>query len=159
LRFVVDGMLGRLARWLRMLGYETEYDSRMDDNTLLYKSEQDGTILLTRDEELHNRAKSKGIASVLVLGESEHVRLAQLVKSLGISLEIDMATTRCPECGSKLREISKEDASSSVPGASLRLYEKFWRCTRADCAKTYWVGSHWKKIRQSLEEARKMATG
>jgi uncharacterized protein len=159
LRFVVDGMLGGLARWLRMLGYETEYDSKMDDSTLLHESQQDGTILLTRDEELHSRARSKGIVSVLVPGESEEVRLAELVKSLGISLEIDMTATRCPECGSELTEISKEDASSSVPSASLRLYEKFWRCTRADCAKTYWVGSHWRNIRQTLEEARKIATG
>jgi len=159
LRFVVDGMLGGLARWLRMLGYETEYDPKTDDNTLLHESQQDGAILLTRDEELHNRAKSKGIASVLVLGETEEIRLAQLVKNIGISLEIDMATTRCPECGSQLKEISKEEAVSSVPSSSLRLYEKFWRCSNADCAKTYWVGSHWRKIRQTLEEARKIATG
>jgi len=159
LRFVVDGMLGGLARWLRMLGYETEYDSNMDDNTLLHNSNGGGTFLLTRDEELYNRAKSKGIASVLVLGESEEVRLAQLVQTLGISLEIDMASTRCPECGSELKEISKEDASSSVPSASLRHYDQFWRCARADCAKTYWVGSHWRKIRQTLEEARKIAIG
>ncbi|TMI36646.1 hypothetical protein E6H25_02100 [Candidatus Bathyarchaeota archaeon] len=108
MRFVVDGMLGGLARWLRMLGYETEYDSKADDNTLLELSKNQEAILLTRDEELYNRARAKNINSVLVTGDKEEVRLAQLVKTLGISLEINMATTRCPECGSDLREISRD---------------------------------------------------
>ncbi len=153
LRFVVDGMLGGLARWLRMLGYETEYSLKMDDNSLLRLSQENETVLLTRDEELHKRARAKYIRALLVPGETEEVRLAQLARNLGISLQIDMAATRCPECGSRLHEISKEEASRTVPAASLKLYERFWRCGKADCGKTYWVGSHWKKIRQTLAEA------
>jgi uncharacterized protein len=159
LRFVVDGMLGGLARWLRMLGYDTEYDSKMDDNNLLQHSQQKDTILLTRDEELHNRAKTREVSSILVFGNTEESNLAQLVKELGISLKIDMASTKCPKCGSSLRELSKDEASESAPSASLKLYDKFWKCTRIDCGKTYWVGSHWKNIRQTLAKARKMASG
>jgi len=155
MRFVADGMLGGLARWLRMLGYDTEYDSKMDDNTLLNHSQRDGTILLTRDQELHDRARKKSLSSVLILGKTEEDSLAQLGKSLGISLEIDMAATRCPKCGSPLREESKDDASDSVPPASLKLYDRFWKCTATNCGKTYWVGSHWKNIRQTLENTRK----
>jgi uncharacterized protein len=151
-------MLGRLARWLRMLGYETEYDSKADDNTLLKLSQEKETFLLTRDEELYNRAKARNINSVLVTGEKEEIRLGQLVKALGISLEINMATTRCPECGSELHEISKEAASNMVPAKSLELYDRFWRCTGADCGKTYWVGSHWKQIRHTIEEAQKIVS-
>lgn len=159
MRFVVDGMLGGLARWLRILGYETEYNSNMDDDNLLDHSEKKEAILLTRDEELHNRAKRKGIHSILILGYIVDANLAQLARDLEIPLEIDMAATKCPKCGSALQEISKEDASKSVPSASLKLYDKFWKCTKVDCGKTYWVGSHWKKIRQTLVEARKMASG
>ena len=151
-------MLGGLARWLRMLGCETEYDSKADDNSLLRSSETPGTVLLTRDEELYNRAFSKKIRTVLVIGDTEEARLAQLARSLGISLEIEMSATRCPECGSELHEISKEEASSVVPTKSLELYDRFWRCDRAECEKTYWVGSHWKQISHTLEEARKKAS-
>ena len=151
-------MLGGLARWLRMLGYETEYDSNMDDNSLLHHSQEKSAILLTRDEELHNRATAKGIRSVLLQGENEEVRLAQLANTLGISLDINMANTRCPACGSELRAISKEEAAGSVPSASLALYEQFWKCTGRDCGKTYWVGSHWKRIHQTLAEARKISS-
>ena len=155
MRFVVDGMLGGLARWLRMLGYVTEYDSKADDNGLLRSSETPGTILLTRDEELYHRALGKKIRSVLVLGGTEEARLVQLARTLSISLEIDMAATRCPDCGAELHEITKEEASSAVPAKSLELYDRFWRCNGAGCGKTYWVGSHWKQIHHTLEEARK----
>jgi uncharacterized protein with PIN domain len=148
-------MLGGLARWLRMLGYVTEYDSRADDNSLLQSSNAPDTILLTRDEELHNRALGKSIHSVLVLGGNEEARLGQLARTLGISLEIEMSATRCPGCGSELHEITRVEAASAVPAKSLELYDRFWRCNSADCGKTYWVGSHWKHIRNTLEEARK----
>jgi uncharacterized protein len=151
-------MLGGLARWLRMLGYAAEYDSKADDNSLLRSSEKPETVLLTRDEELHNRAVGKKIQSVLVIGSTEEARLAQLARTLDISLEIDMAATRCPECGSELHEISKAEATSAVPAKSLELYDRFWRCIKAECGKTYWVGSHWKQIRHTLEEARKLAS-
>jgi uncharacterized protein len=157
-RFVVDGMLGSLARWLRMLGYVAEYKSNNDDNDLLRSSGKPETVLLTRDEELYNRALGKRIRSVLILGNTEEARLGQLAKALGISLEIDMASTRCPECGSELHEISKDEATCAVPVKSLDLYDRFWRCTDSDCGKTYWVGSHWKQIRHTLEEARKVAS-
>ena len=151
-------MLGGLARWLRMLGYHVEYDSKSDDNGLLQSSENLETILLTRDEELYNRARSKKIRSVLVLGDTEEARLGQLAGTLGISLEIDMAATRCPECGSELHEISKVEAAGAVPAKSLELYDRFWRCGNDRCGKTYWVGSHWKQIRLTLEEARKLTS-
>jgi len=151
-------MLGGLSRWLRMLGYVTEYDSKADDNTLLRDSQTPETVLLTRDEELYNRALAKNIRSVLVLGDTEEARLGQLAKTLGISLDIDMASTRCPECGEELHEISKKEASSVVPAKSLELYDRFWRCSNAACGKTYWVGSHWKQIRHTLEEAGKITS-
>jgi uncharacterized protein with PIN domain len=151
-------MLGGLARWLRILGHETEYDSAIDDNRLLERSQEKDAVLLTRDEELHNRATAKGVKSVLVQGETEQVRLAQLAKTLGIFLEIDVANTRCPSCGSVLRKISKEEAVGSVPSSSLTLYEQFWKCAGTGCGKTYWVGSHWKRIRQTLADARKSSS-
>jgi uncharacterized protein len=151
-------MLGGLARWLRMLGYETEYDTRSTDKILLEHSKEKAVILLTSDEELYHRAHGRKLNALLVQGESEEQRLGQLAKSLGISLDIDMTTTRCPKCGSNLNTISREEASKDVPANSLKLYDQFWRCSNTECAKTYWIGSHWKRIRQTLEEAQKIAS-
>src|SRR5260370_30900571 len=148
-------MLGSLARWLRMLGYVTEYDSKAGGNNMLQKSSDPDAILPTRDEELHSRGVAPKIHSVLVLGSNEETRLGQLARTLGISLEIDMSATRCPECGSELREIAREEAVSTVPAQSLELYDRVWRCTKGECVKTYLVGSHSNQIRRTLEEARK----
>lgn len=156
MRFVVDGMLGGLAHWLRMLGYETEFDTKSNDNDLLERSRLNQAILLTRDDELYKRASARKQAVVLVTAENEKLRLAELAKAIGITLKIDMASTRCPQCGFLLHEICKETASKDVPAKSLKLYDKFWRCTNSECAKTYWIGSHWEKIHQTLAEAREV---
>ena len=147
-------MLGSLARWLRMLGYEADYDPRAQDNTLLHDTEVEGAILLTGDEDLHKQASSRGLMSVLVQGKVDETSLGGLAKTLGLSLELDMAIARCPECGSTLHEISRSEASTSVPEKSLRLYDTFWRCSSMECGKTYWLGSHVNSIRQTLEKAR-----
>jgi len=157
MRFLVDGMLGGLARWLRILGYEVRYDASAKDNELLAIAGERNMVLLTRDEELHQRAIAKKIVSALVAGETEEERLAQMARSFGVRLETNMAETKCPECGASLRERSKSDLANEVPEESLKLYDQFWKCSNQSCGKVYWVGSHWKQIRQSLEEAAKLA--
>jgi uncharacterized protein len=151
-------MLGSLARWLRMLGFETEYDSKADDNGLLQKSLETNSILLTRDEELYNRALAKRLEAILVRGESDDVRLGQLARSLGLSMDLNMSMARCPECGSTLREITRSEASPTVPESSLKIYDKFWRCSNVECSKTYWQGSHTHNIKRTLEEAQRIAS-
>jgi uncharacterized protein len=157
MRFLVDGMLGGLARWLRILGQDVIYDSSAEDNDLLRLAQEENMILLTRDEELYRRASAKKITSALVLGETEEERLAQMADTFGVSLKADMAETRCPECGSELRQRPKKELANEVPPASLKLYDEFWSCTNTNCGKVYWVGSHWKQIRRTLEEANKQA--
>ena len=157
MRFLVDGMLGGLARWLRILGYEVRYDAGAKDNDLLTIAGEENMVLLTRDEELSQRAVANKIASALVVGETEEERLAQMANSFGVRLDTNMAETKCPECGASLIEKSKSDIADEVPGESLKTYDQFWKCSNQSCEKVYWVGSHWKHIRQTLEEAAKLA--
>lgn len=149
-------MLGSLARWLRMLGYEADYDSNAVDNTLLEKTNTEDAILLTRDEELYNRARSRGLAAVQVFGNKNEERLGRLAKTLSLDLDLEMAHARCPECGSTLHEITRLEASPTVPKASLSHYDNFWRCTNIECGKTYWLGSHVDNIRRTLQKAREI---
>ena len=158
MRFLVDGMLGGLARWLRILGQDVRYDASTKDNELLRIAYEENMVLLTRDEELYQRAMARKIPSGLVLGETEKERLAQIASTFGLHLDVDMAETKCPECGSNLKETPKADVADEVPKTSLELYDRFWRCANQNCEKVYWVGSHWDRIRQTLEEARKLAS-
>ncbi len=150
-------MLGGLARWLRMLGYDTEYDSKTSDNDLLKTARSEDRILLTRDEELYTRAQARALPSLLIKGEHESERLGFLAKELQLSLDINMAATRCPECGVELGKVSKTEIASLVPPASLKLYDEYWKCKNPSCGKVYWVGSHWTQIHATLEKARKLA--
>ena len=158
MRFLVDGMLGGLARWLRILGQDVRYDASTKDNELLRIAHEENMVLLTRDDELYRRAIARKIPTALVLGETEEERVAQIASTFGVDLDVNMAETRCPECGSGLKETPKCDVADAVPQASLRLYDRFWKCTKQNCGKVYWVGSHWNRIRQTLEEARKLAS-
>ncbi len=156
MRFVVDGMLGGLARWLRMLGHNVLYESNASDNALLALAARDQFVLLTRDEELYHRALARKIPALLVTGQKEEERLAELARKCHISLAINMALTRCPECGASLLEASREEIANRVPPASLKIYTEFWKCENPNCEKIYWMGSHWKQINQTLTRARRL---
>lgn len=149
-------MLGGLARWLRMLGHTVVYDSQANDNHLLTLARRDGMILLTRDEELHRRASTRNLPALLVAGEKEEERLAQVARTFHITLSIDMAETKCPECGGRLRKTLRRGVAGQVPPTSLRLYSEFWKCRTPSCGKVYWRGSHWTQINQTLSEARRI---
>ena len=139
-----------------MLGHEVAYDSKAADNLLLAQASAGEMILLTADKELHQRAKARGLAGLLVSGNREEERLAQVAANFKIPLSIDMARTRCPECGASIRGVSKGDVESQVPPKSLELYEDFWKCENPQCGKIYWMGSHWKQINRTLSEARRL---
>lgn len=156
MRFLLDGMLGKLARWLRMLGYEAVYLNDSPDHDLLSIAKRDSLVLLTSDEELYRTAAMRGIETSLVQGRTEPERLAGLAERYDLRLEIDTAISRCPACGSPIREVPKEDVEGSVPPATFKVYQSFWLCTNPKCSKVYWQGSHWQKIEQTLESARKI---
>jgi len=155
LKFIVDGMLGKLTRWLRMLGHNVKYSNRLDDAQLIGIAKREKRILLTRDLELYQQATAKGVQAFYVDGKTEAERLAQLAKKFGISLEIDMAVSRCPKCNAQVKPTSKENVKGKVEETTFSHYNEFWQCTK--CGQIYWQGAHWKRIRKTLETAKELA--
>jgi uncharacterized protein with PIN domain len=151
LKFVIDGMLGKLARWLRMMGHDVKYSNNMDDSELLTIAKKQQRILLTRDFELYQHAVAKEVDAFYVQGQTEEQRLAELAKRFGISLEIDMATSRCPKCNTQVKPVSKEEVASRVEKSTFEHYTEFWECPK--CGQVYWQGAHWTKIRETLKTA------
>ena len=144
-------MLGKLARWLRMMGHDVEYSNNMDDSELLIIAKKQQRILLTRDFELYQRAVAKEVDAFYVQGQTEEQRLAELAKRFGIRLEIDMATSRCPKCNTQVEPVSKEEVVSRVEKSTFEHYTEFWECPK--CGQVYWQGAHWTKIRETLKTA------
>ncbi len=151
--FVVDSMLGKLCRWLRMLGADAAYLRDATDVELLELSLEEKRVLLTRDEELYRRATARGIEAYFVEGEDEAEMLANLSRRFGIRLDLDVSISRCPACNSRIVAVPKEAVESRVPPTTYRAQEQFWRCP--SCGKVYWQGSHWKGIRSVLKEAKR----
>ncbi|MGA2767055.1 MAG: Mut7-C RNAse domain-containing protein [Candidatus Bathyarchaeia archaeon] len=151
MKFVIDGMLGKLARWLRMMGHDVKYSNNMDDSELLTIAKKQQRILLTRDFELYQHAVAKEVDAFYVQGQTEEQRLAELAKRFGISLEIDMATSRCPKCNTQVKPVSKEEVASRVEKSTFEHYTEFWECPK--CGQVYWQGAHWTKIRETLKTA------
>jgi uncharacterized protein with PIN domain len=150
--FVVDGMLGKLARWLRMMGHDAKYSNVADDAELLATAKKENRILLTRDFELYEQALAKEIEACYVEGPTEPERLSDISARFGIPLEIDLETSRCPKCNTKLAPVPKEEIAGGVEKNTLEHYNVFWKCP--GCGAVYWQGAHWTKIRETLEEAK-----
>jgi uncharacterized protein with PIN domain len=151
LKFVIDGMLGKLARWLRMMGHDVKYSNSLGDSELLTIAKKEQRTLLTRDFELYQHAVTKEVDAFYVQGQTEEQRLAELAKRFGISLEIDMATSRCPKCNTQVKPVSKKKVASRVEKSTFEHYTEFWECPK--CGQVYWQGAHWTKIRETLKTA------
>jgi uncharacterized protein with PIN domain len=151
--FLADSMLGKLARWLRMLGSDVTYDVKLDDLKLLELAKSEKRALLTKDLELYQRAVGKGIDAYFVEGKSEAERLAELAKRYGITLEIDMDKSHCPVCNTQLKATLKEGLIGELEKNKFTYYDKFWKCT--NCGQVFWQGAHWKQISYTLCEAQK----
>lgn len=143
-RFVVDGMLGRLVRWLRALGYDTLYNTAWEDAALAEIARTEDRILLTRDVELTRR---RNLRAILIREDRVLVQLRQVVAEVG--LNAGAAFSRCVECNTALESLAAEQAAPLVPPYVLQSHSRFRRCPR--CGRVYWRGTHWSRMREVLE--------
>jgi len=152
LRFITDGMLGKLTRWLRMLGHDVTYFRSADDEKLVEMAKSEKRVLLTRDHKLSQQAATRGVEAVLVEAADEAGKLADLARRFGFKLEIDLSISRCPKCNAGIKAVSKDVVADQIPEATSVHYDDFWLCL--GCGKVYWRGAHWKRIEKTLEEAK-----
>jgi len=143
MRFVADAMVGTLAKWLRILGYDTHFAPELDDHQLVRLARAEGRVLLTRDRELSERP---GLKSVLLTSEDLETQVGQVLADL--RLEPDRSFSRCPVCNGQLAEITREEARERVPAYVARTQETFMACPA--CQRVYWRGTHWRQMDEQL---------
>jgi uncharacterized protein with PIN domain len=139
MKFICDDMLGTLAKWLRIFGYDTLYGAKNDDE-LLKISKQDNRVLLTRDKTLYGRAKNKSF-SIYIKPMSLHEQLVLVIQITGIMISMDKMLSRCLICNTPLEKKKKSEIRKIVPPYPFQYHEKFWKCPI--CNRVYWKGSHW----------------
>lgn len=145
-RFIADVMLGRLAKWLRIIGYDTLYFRRIEDRQLIRLAVHEDRILLTRDVELFNRG---GFKSLFIQGEDLKTQLAQVIREIRLSPKIQ-SVVRCPLCNEQLQTIDRDQTRELVPAYIYETHREFTRCP--SCRKVFWRGTHWQSIERRLRE-------
>jgi len=146
-------MLGKLTRWLRLLGYDVKYSRSLNDEQLIEIAKKENRILLTRDLKLYRQAMTQKINSFFVEHITEAKKLASLARQFNLNLDFDVTVSRCPKCNAKINPIPKEKIIDKIPETTASYYNEFWECS--NCKKIYWQGAHWKRINKTLEEAKK----
>lgn len=142
--FVADTMLGRLARWLRILGYDTAYEKSIADDLLIERALREDRWLLTRDGYLAQRKVLRG-RHTLITSDYLDGQLSQLREALHLSLDpSEQRPFRCANCNVVLSPISPREAIPLVPPYVAQHYDHFAQCPR--CRHVYWPGTHWVAI-------------
>lgn len=148
-RFVVDVNLGRLARLLRLLGFDVWWSNDAEDETLADISREQQRILLTRDRGLlKRRAITHGL---FVHSDDPEDQALEVIRRLDLRQRL-APLTRCVRCNGTLTRVSKAEVVDELEPLTRRYYEDFSRCT--GCSRIYWPGSHYAKLVGLVESLR-----
>jgi uncharacterized protein with PIN domain len=156
MRFLTDGMLGKLTRWLRLAGHDVVYVGGLEipggeqDLYLLERAKKERRILLTRDVELYRRAGKEGIRCLLIRGSNLPSQLREVFSECREKIEINPEKSRCPVCNGELKRKEREEIRDLLPQGVLKGKKTFWRCS--ECGKIYWRGRHWENILKTVKE-------
>ncbi len=134
-------MLGKLAKWLRILGFDTFFDCSANDEELLKIARSEERALLTKDREL----AAKG--GYLVMGKGLENQVREIFQRFHLTGEAK-PFTRCPVCNGELKKISRKDAEKLVPPLAFKMATKFSVCR--ECGKVYWDGTHMVRMKSLL---------
>ncbi|MCE4599890.1 MAG: Mut7-C RNAse domain-containing protein [Desulfurococcales archaeon] len=152
-KFIADTMMGEVARWLRILGYDVLYNRNYSDPQILRIAKASKRTIITRDRGLHVKAIKNKIKSIYIYSDKIEFRLAELASKARIDLEINPDKSRCPECnGVLVKTTNKESVKDRVPPGALQAYDKFYICIK--CGKVYWEGSHWRNIKRIINDVK-----
>jgi uncharacterized protein with PIN domain len=143
-RFAAEKTLGRLTKWLRLLGFDTRYESELTGKKFIDTLEKD-RVLLTRTRRIQNQFASRK----LIFVESDHLpqQLKQIFRELGLKEAQTRPFSRCLQCNVPIVTVEKISIRGRVPDYIFELHDRFQKCP--ECDRIYWPGSH---TRRSLEK-------
>lgn len=142
-------MLGKLAKWLRMLGYDTSYIHGASDDHLVRMAIREDRILLTRDHLLAQRRIIRN-RCIFIRSLKTSEQVSQVIEELSLKSPDENLFTRCVACNGEIFPVSKETIANEVPPYVYRTQTEFGRCT--SCGKVYWKGTHVEHVLSALEK-------
>lgn len=154
LRFIVDSNVGKLAKWLRMLGYDAVFFDGEDDAYMIDRALKEGRVILTRDTQVMKRGviTSGRLKAILIESDQPEPQVRQVIDTLHIDSQSRLFTV-CLECNNPLEERSKEEVEQRVPPYVFQTQQQYMECPV--CHRIYWRGTHWQAMLQKLERLTK----
>ena len=148
MKFIVDRMLGRLAKGLRMLGYDTVYYRGDNAYQMIKLAREEDRVILTRNAKLIPKRSEDRL--VRIMEEKTPLQLKELIQMKVISLYEENLFSRCLLCNIPLDKIPREEAKGKVPDFIFYQQKEFSRCPR--CLRIYWQGSHQENMQKKVKE-------
>ena len=149
MKFSCDQMLGTLAKWLRIYGFDTFYvNNEMNDVKLLEISKIENRILLTRDKKLIQMARRENLTTIEIKTTDINEQLSMVLRD--IKTDKSKVLSRCILCNTRIVELKKEEVKGKVPERVFNNNEKFWFCKK--CNKIYWKGTHYEKMFEKINK-------
>jgi uncharacterized protein with PIN domain len=148
-RFIVDTNAGKLARWLRIMGYDTLFINDIDDEGLIAIGLKEKRVLLTKDTQIMRRrvVTSGRLKALLIIDDDSKAQLHYVVEAMRLNRKRQF--TICLECNEPLVPRIKEEVRELVPPYVFRTQSRFVECP--SCHRIYWRGTHWQRMKQELE--------
>jgi uncharacterized protein len=145
-KFVCDVHLGKLARNLRLMGYDTAYQTDVEDNALLQISQKERRVLLTRDIGILKNNRAMRAAFIYAIDQDKQWK--EVIERFTLRKWIK-PFSRCLECNGVIKRIAKTKVETLLPPKVKQYYDVFWQCM--SCQKVYWHGSHYEKLVKLLK--------
>ena len=144
-KFIVDANVGKLTKWLRLLGYDAIFFGGAQDGEMISTALREDRVILTRDTHIleWGVVKSGRVKALLINADHPDTQIRQVIRDLNLDVD-GKRFTRCLECGESLRMVAKGDVKSRVPPYVFETQEQFLECPR--CRRLYWRGTHWQAM-------------
>ncbi|HPJ96995.1 MAG TPA: Mut7-C RNAse domain-containing protein [Syntrophales bacterium] len=145
--FITDHNLGKLAKWLRLFGFDTLYHVGKTNRDIWNRALAEKRIVLTRKKNLHYY--NKDVETILITTEDLADQLGEVFKKLGQVVQEEHVLKICSDCNHLLQKVEKRAVADRVPAYILETQEVFYLCGR--CTRIYWRGSHVERIEKILK--------
>ncbi len=153
MKFIVDHNVGKLAKWLRMMGYDTLFFTGDDDWQMIITALNEGRVILTRDTQIMRRGviASGRLKAILIQSDKPEQQMQQVVETLNLDCESNLFTI-CLECNQPLEERTRQQVKERVPPYVFQTQDQYVECP--SCHRIYWKGTHWQAMTKKLEKLR-----
>ena len=151
MKFIVDSNVGKLARWLRLMGYDTRFFDGTDDSHLVAIAQAEGRVILTRDTQIMKRRViiDGQLKAIFIRSDEPEAQIHQVIDTLNLDCQFSPFTI-CLECNQPLVERSKGQVKDLVPPYVFQTQSQFMECPA--CHRIYWRGTHWQAMTRKLQK-------